>query len=153
MRDRTEPVGETRHALRGANVMAIVLFVAGVGTILYWLAFFSSGAVQASSDPCYLAFERAFPAADGWTALCALVAAHALWRRRAHAVLFGIAAGSGFVFLGLMDVLYNLEHGMYVLHSAEMAAEIVINVTCLTIGPAAIAYVWRARHALDLPAT
>jgi len=152
VRDRTEAAGETRHALRGADAMAVVLFVAGVGTILYWVAFFSSGAVQASSDPCYLVFERAFPAADGWTALCALVAAHALWRRRAHAVLFGIAAGSGFVFLGLMDVLYNLEHGMYALHSAEMAAEIVINVTCLTIGPAAIAYAWRARHALELPA-
>jgi hypothetical protein len=154
VRARTDAsTGAPDDALRGANAMAVVLLVAGVGTILYWIAFFSSGAVQASSDPCYLVFERAFPAADGWTALCALVAAHALWRRRARAVLFGIAAGSGFVFLGLMDVLYNLEHGMYALHSAEMAAEIVINVTCLTIGPAGIVLVWRGRSALDRAAS
>jgi len=136
-------------ALRGTRAMAIVLAVAGVATVLYWVTFFTSGDVQATTERCYLVFERAFPAADAWAAASALIAAEALWRRRPRAVLFTIAAGSAYVFLGLMDILYNLENGMYAVHTAEMAAEIAINLTCLTVGPAAIAVAWRARHALD----
>ncbi len=131
------------------RVLAAVLLFGGLGTIVYWVAFFTSGVVQAVQDPCYLAFERAFPAADAWTAATSIAAATALSRRHATAVLFAIAAGSGFVFLGLMDVLYNLEHGMYALRSAEMASEIVINVFCLTVGPLAIAFAWRRRRELD----
>ncbi|MBI3770646.1 MAG: hypothetical protein HY271_19425 [Deltaproteobacteria bacterium] len=134
---------------RGRRALGTVLVIGGVGTILYWTAFFSSGMVQATREPCYLVFERAFPAADAWTAVAAILAGVGLWRRRPSAVLFGIAGGSGFVFLGLMDVLYNLEHGMYTLRTAEMANEIVINAFCLTVGPTAIAYAWRQRRVLD----
>jgi len=49
----------------------------------------------------------------------------------------------------LMDVLYNLEHGMYALHTAEMAYETLINAVCLTLGPATMAYVWRRRRSFD----
>lgn len=131
------------------RVLAAVLLLGGIGTILYWVAFFTSGVVQATQDPCYLTFERAFPAADAWTAAAAIAAGIALWRRRPTAVLFAIAAGSGFIFLGLMDVLYNLEHGMYAVRTAEMATEIVINAFCLSVGPVAIAYAWGRRRALD----
>jgi len=131
------------------RVLAAVLLAGGVGTVLYWIAFFTSGVVQASQDPCYLVFERAFPAADAWAAANAIGAAVALWRRRPTAVLFAIAAGSAYIFLGLMDVLYNLEHGMYAVHSAEMANEIVINVFCLILGLWAIAFAWTRRHELD----
>lgn len=140
---------EPQRLPRGARTLGTLLIVAGVGTILYWLEFFTSGTVQASTEPCYLVFERAFPAADAWTAVAAIVAGVALWRRRAHAVLFGIAAGSGFVFLGLMDVLYNLEHGMYAVHTPEMASETLINVVCLTLGPSAMGYCWLRRRVLD----
>jgi hypothetical protein len=136
-------------APRGSRILAVMLLVAGVGTFAYWLAFFSSGIVQATSEPCYLVFERAFPAADAWTAGAAILAGVALLRRRPPAVLFGIAAGSGSIFLGLMDVLYNLEHGMYALRSAEMGYEALINVLCLTLGPATMLYVWRWRVTLD----
>ena len=136
-------------ALPGARVLAAVLIIGGVGTILYWITFFTAGAVQATHEECYLVFERAFPAADGWTAAAAIVAGFGLWHRRSTAVLFGIAAGSGFIFLGLMDVLYNLENDMYALGNPEMGGEILINIFCLTVGPAAMAYVWRHRAVLD----
>jgi len=140
----------SNDAPRGARTLGTLLVVAGVLTVSYWVAFFASDAVQASTEPCYLVFERAFPAADAWAAGAAIAAGVALRRRRPAAVVLGIAAGSAFVFLGLMDVLYNLEHGMYALRTAEMANEAVINVVCLTLGPAAIVYPWRWRRALDL---
>ena len=135
-------------APRGLAVAVAYLVLASAGTAAYWTVFFTSGAVHVRSDAAYLAFERAFPLADGWMALCALLAATGLWRRRPWGLLFGLLAGSSLVFLGCMDVMWNLNEGSYAIANGAMAAEIVINVFCLAGGPWLITYLWRHRHAL-----
>lgn len=125
--------------------MIVALWIASGLTLLYWMLFFTQGQVQASHDAVYLGFERAFPAADAWLAITAVICAEGLRRRRAWAVLFGIAAGSAFIYLGLMDTLYNLEHGMYFHLSAEMLGEVAINLSCFVLGPLVMSYVWRHR--------
>ena len=135
--------------IRGrARALAAVLLFGSIGGVLYWVAFFTSGAVQASGEPCYLVFERAFPAADTWGTVTAVAAAAGLWRGRPSAVLFGIAAASAMLFLGLMDVLYNLENHMYAAINAEMVGEIFINAYCFVVGPTLMLFVWRHRRAL-----
>jgi hypothetical protein len=71
-----------------------------------------------------------------------------MWRGRPSAVGLGIAAGSASTFLGLMDVLYNLEHGKHGERSADMALETAFNVASLTLGPVTRTPMWRARHRL-----
>jgi len=95
------------------RVHATSMLVAAAGTAAYWTAWFAAGAVQTGDDPAYLAFERAFPLADGYMAACWIAAAWLLLRGRATAIPVGIAAGSAMVFLGLMDTLFNLEHRKY----------------------------------------
>ena len=131
-----------------ARTLALILLIGAIGGSLYWILFFTSGAVQASEHRCYLVFERAFPAADAWGIATSLLAVRGLWRGTSAAVLFGIATGSAMIFLGLMDVLYNLENGMYAVVNPEMAAEIGINLFSLLVGPSTIAWVWRHRRAL-----
>lgn len=138
----------SRDEAPGVTAVIALLWIAAALDLVYWLLFFTTAAVQSSQDPVYLGFERAFPAADAWLGLTAIACAEGLRRRRAWAVLFGIAAGSAFVYLGLMDTLYNLEHGMYSTFSAEMLAETAINLTCFTFGPFVMAYVWRHRRQL-----
>jgi len=118
-------------------------------TILYWVVFFSSREVRSTTgEDCYLAFERAFPAADGWLVIVCVVAAEGLRRRREWALLWGVAAGSAIIYLGCMDVLYNLENGMYTRMNAAMAGEVVINLWCVSLGPILLAYFWRHRREL-----
>ena len=81
-------------------------------------------------------------------AVAYLVAAHLLVRGRMAAVPIGIAAGSAMVFLGLMDTLYNLEHGQYAIRTPEMATETAINVVCLVFGPWTMVRLWGARRRL-----
>lgn len=121
-----------------------MLFVA-LATAAYWLAFFSTGVVQTAEDPIYLAFERAFPLADGYMAFCFVVSALLLLRGRLAAVPWGIAAGSAMIYLGGMDVLFNLEHGKYADRGPEMLLEIAINVTCLWFGPFTMLRLWERR--------
>jgi hypothetical protein len=131
---------------RGLTAVIILLWLATGLNLLYWTLFFTTGQVQSSQEAVYLDFERAFPAADAWLGLASLLCAEGLRRRRAGAVFYGIAAGSAFIYLGLMDTLYNLEHGMYFILSSEMLGEIAINITCFTFGPFVMAYVWRHRR-------
>jgi hypothetical protein len=137
-----------RQAIAGGRVVGALLWVSVAATALYWLVFFTSGDVRSSAEECYLVFERAFPAADAWLALSCAVAAVGLRRGREWAALFGICAGSAAIYLGLMDVLYNLENGMYANLGGPMIGEMVINVYCLSLGPFLIAYFWRMRDAL-----
>jgi hypothetical protein len=135
---------------RPAGIRAAIayLVVASIGTTLYWIIFFTTGAVQVTSDPAYLSFERAFPLADGWMAACALVAAIGLARGRSWGLLFGLLAGSSIVFLGCMDLLYNLNAGTYSAGTAPMWAEVAINAFCLLGAPALIVHLWRHRRSL-----
>ena len=92
-----------------------------------------------------------FPVADGDVAGC--LAASAVLLRRGHvaAVLSGLAAGSAMVFLGVMDVLFNLEHGGYRQRTSQMAVESLVNAACLSFGPYTMVRLWRARGRLEGP--
>jgi hypothetical protein len=131
---------------RGLHLVIVSLWIASGLNALYWIVFFASGALRTSQDAVYLGFESAFPAADAWLAAASIACAEGLRRRRGWAVLYGSAAGSAFIYLGLMDTLYSLEHGMYLHLTAEIFAEIVIEVTCFVFGPFLMWYVWRQRR-------
>jgi hypothetical protein len=133
----------------GLRVLIAGLWVVAGLDLLYWVLFFTTGEVQTSQDAMYLDWERSFPAADAWLGIAAVACAEGLRRRRAWAVLYGIAAGSAFIYLGLMDTLYNLQHGMYLHFDGAMLGEIGINVACFGFGPFLMWYVWRHRRCLD----
>jgi hypothetical protein len=133
----------------GLRVLIAWLWVVAGLDLLYWVLFFSTGEVQSSQDAVYLGFEQAFPAADAWLGIAAVACAEGLRRRRAWAVLYGIAAGSAFIYLGLMDTLYNLQHGMYLHLDGAKLGEIAINVACFSFGPFLMWYVWRHRRWLE----
>jgi hypothetical protein len=137
---------ETWEPPRGLYIVIAWLWIASGLNVLYWIIFFTSGALRTSQDAGYLGFEAAFPAADAWLAAASIACAEGLRRRRSWAVLHGIAAGSALIYLGLMDTLYSLEHGMYLHLTAEMCAEIAIELTCFVFGPFLMWYVWHHRR-------
>jgi len=131
------------------RVHAALMGLAALGTAAYWLAYFGWGGVRTGKDAVYVAFENAFPLADAYMAACYLAAGAKLWRGRPGAVLLGIAGGSAMVFLGFLDVLFNLQHGKYADMTPAMAVETAINAYCLSFGPYTILRLWRARHRFE----
>jgi hypothetical protein len=114
------------------------LALTAIGTTLYWIVFFTSGAVHVRNDATYIAFEQAFPLADAWMATCALLGAIGLWRRRSWGLL-----------CGLLDVLFNLNEGNYAMASVAMNLEISINVALLAGGMLLIVFLWSHRQVLQ----
>jgi hypothetical protein len=128
-----------------------LMIFATVATLLYWIVwFFVDRALLANQDsPAYYAFENAFPLADAWLAAMSLLGAVALYRRWRTALLWILLGASAAIYLGLLDVLFDLENGIYTsANRASVAVEAVINVLSFAIGGYMIGFAWRARHQL-----
>lgn len=122
--------------------LAVLLILTAVVTVAYWLDFFLRGTVHVVEEEWYLRFERAFPVADAWMAGAAVIAATGLLADRSYGVVFGLAAAGALLFLGLMDLTFNVQNRLYRLlpQSAEMWAEAVIVVWCLGLGGVLLGY-------------
>ena len=122
-----------------------------VAMIVYWgIWFFVNREWLANSDAAsYYVFENAFPAADGWLTIGCALAAWAIHKRKASALLWLLVTGSSSVYLGLMDVLFDLENGIYLAPKGDwgaVATEVAINVYALGVGAWGLRFGWRHRR-------
>ncbi len=117
-----------------------------VGLIYFWTEFFGGGDNRVSHDEFYILFETQFVAADIVTGIAGLVCALGLWRDAQWAQVWGGVFAGGVLFLGCMDVSYNLYAGNYASFSPAMILENFINIYCFTVGPYLIYYLVRHRR-------
>lgn len=136
--------------------------IMGIGAVLicaYWIAFFLTDATKpafilnaAQDSPnhlpaVYMGFESAFPVADGFVAIGYSLAAFYLIGRDAKAVLFGLIASGGLLFLALMDIYFNILHGFYapdrMAGDLGMQIEAAINVACVAGALWTMGRLWR----------
>ena len=105
---RTEITERTRRRVVGALLAGAVLLA------LYWAAWLLDRSLLASDTrPAYYEFQAAFVLADGWLAFCLVAAARALATRRPAALLWLLAAGGAGGYVLAVDVIYNLQHGVW----------------------------------------
>jgi hypothetical protein len=91
-----------------------MLVAAVVIDVAYWSIWFTRRDWLASEHTqAYYAFENAFPLADLWLGLACVLALVALRRRWQTTPLWLTAAGSAALYLGCMDLLYDLQHGIF----------------------------------------
>ena len=136
---------------RGARALGFIALGVALLTILYWVIWYAGGRdlLASAHTPEYFAFENAFPAADGWLALCALIAGVQLLCGFSSAIywLF-LTAGAG-LYLGLMDVLFDLENGIYLVPKGgdpvAVGIEIAINILTFTLSLYVLWWAWRNR--------
>ena len=133
--------------LPGRRAIAGMLLFAAVITTAYWVIWFSNRDILASTHTIqYFTFENAFPTADGWIVISALLATVGLIRAHRWGIYWTIvAAGSG-IYLGCMDVLFDLENGIYSLKGDPGAAivEIIINILTFSLGIIGLVWGWKA---------
>jgi len=130
--------------------LASAFFLTAAGTLAFWLDWFFGGHVATSDEPCYLAFEQAFPLADLLLSVGLLLAAFSLFRKKEEALCYSFLATGGIFSLLCLDATYNLQHGKYHhLGDAPMRLEAYINLHCLVLGSAALWYVWKRRALLE----
>ena len=132
----------------------IIIFVAimelaiAAGIISFWIAFFSTDLVSID-DPhlkeIYLAFESAFPVADIYLSILLIIGGIGLLKRMPFGFLFSLLGGASLIFLGLLDISFNTQHGIYLLGIGEAVLNLFINLLCLGGGIFLIVTIWKNR--------
>ena len=99
---------------RSRRRVASALLAGAALLVLFWAVWLLDRRLLASDTrPAYYEFETALALGDLWLAFCLVAGARALRARRATALLWLLAAGGSGAFLLGIDVLYNLQHGVW----------------------------------------
>jgi hypothetical protein len=130
------------------RLVEVVLVLAVLLDAAYWAIWFTDRDLVASEKKqAYYEFENAFPLADLWLAIACVAALVSLRRRRPSALFWLLCAGSSAVYLACMDLLYDLENGIFT-RGAAGAVEAAI--VALTVAFSAIVLGWGWRHRGEL---
>jgi len=127
---------------------AIMELAIAVGIISFWIAFFSVDLVNIDDphlEKIYLAFESAFPVADISLSIVLIIGGIGLLKKMPFGFLFSLLGGGSLIFLGLLDVSFNTQHGIYLLGIGEAILNIFINLLCLGGGILLIVTIWKNR--------
>jgi hypothetical protein len=128
--------------------MAGVLVGAAVLVVAYWVAWSVHRSLVASeTSRAYVQFEDAFPLADAWLVVCLVAGAHSLVTGRRRAVFWLLAGGGAGLYLFAMDVLYDLQHGIWG-KGANGVVELAINLLTLALSLYVLRWTWVRRDAL-----
>lgn len=127
-------------------VHCAILVAGSILVCAYWIAFFHSEItlphfVHEVQNPAlvqlttiYMGFESAFPLADLLVAVTAALATFYLVGQDAKAVLFGLVASGALGFLALIDISFNMSHGLYtppyLFKDGGLQMEALINIAC-----------------------
>jgi len=136
---------------RGHTAVLTLAAVGALFTVAYWVIWFfvNRDWLASAHSETYYAYENSFPLADAWLTWCLAAAAFALWKRRQNAMLWLLLGGSSAIYLGGMDILFDLENGIYRAPTGDwgaVAVEVLINAFCLIGGGVAVVYGWRQRR-------
>jgi hypothetical protein len=92
----------------------VMLVIALIIDVAYWSIWFIRREWLASEHTqAYYDFENAFPLADLWLGIAIVMALLALRTGRPSALLWLICSGAAGLYLGSLDLLYDLEHGIF----------------------------------------
>jgi dihydroflavonol-4-reductase len=121
-----------------------VRFIAGLelltaaGLFLYWILYFTIGVAPINPPSGYFVFQNTFTIADVILGAILVRAATLLLRPDPiHRVLgrgLSLIGSGALLFLGGLDISFNLQHAIYLTPSLDMFLEVVINFWCLAFG-------------------
>ena len=149
-----EPAIPARKRPTEINIVIGIGIFAFVAIAAYWFFWFAvPGVVQSRmpGDPdyaVYSAYELAFPLPDAFVAIAALVGVAGLWKMRDWGFLSMLLAAGGALFLGLEDLLFDLENNLFVPFTGAAVIELAIVLVILALGPAMIVLLWKHRKEL-----
>jgi hypothetical protein len=147
----SRPRARQRQQLPGRRLVAGTYLFMALSALTYWVTWFTKRDFLASAKtPEYYAFENAFPAADGWMAASSALAGIGLLRRKRWGIYWAIAAASSGIFLGSLDVLFNLENRIYRQRENRggVLVEMLVNLLTLGLSTTGLVWAWHAfKHA------
>ncbi|TFG15892.1 MAG: hypothetical protein EU535_00620 [Promethearchaeota archaeon] len=119
------------------TIIAILEILLGFGFIGFWGIFYFTEYKKPTMDESSFKHEKSFPLPDlGWITPCLFIAGIGGLMGYEFGFFFSALAGSGMVFLGLIDLAYDLQNKFYT------PLGLVIILIMLIGGPILIFFAW-----------
>ena len=126
-----------------STLIAIFEILIAVGLIGLWVYFFLVENKNPEKSKVYLGFERSFPVPDlGWATPSLIIAAIGLLSEQPFGVFFTITSGSALLFLGLLDISFNIQNGGYSTNIGDTIMNLFINLICVIFGSLFMIFAW-----------
>ena len=117
-----------------SSILPVCELATAAGLVVFWLVFFFFDLSPQNPPECYLAYERAFPVPDLILALVLVLAALFSLRGKVIGSGLSIAAGGALCFLGVVDLSFNLQNGVYLSSALDFALNAFINLWSVGFG-------------------
>lgn len=116
------------------RALSTTQIVVGIGILAFWALFYSVGMAPANPPPCFFAFEHSFLPPDLILAVALIasginVLANGTWGRPV-----ALVAAGGLLFLGVIDLTFNIQNGMYAGPVMERLQAAAIPLICVGVG-------------------
>ena len=120
------------------KIIALLQFATAVGLLGYWALFYTVGLAPEDIPHGYFTFQRSFTGPDILLALAFFRAGTWLLSedsgRRRHGRALTLVCAGAMLFLGMLDVSFNLLGSVYSVWSLDLAVEMAINAWCIGFG-------------------
>ena len=122
-------------------VLAVLQIILAIGIGGFWIFFFMVENKNPEKEEWYLKHERSFPLPDlGLISVCLIVAAAGLLSGERFGIFFTIVSGGGLIFLGLIDLAFNLQNGLFKTKNMDAYMSIGIVSIVLVMGILSLIY-------------
>lgn len=118
-------------------IIGILQLLGSLAICFFWYSF--SKEDHSTDSEAYLSHEKSFPIVDlGWVVPTLIIAAIGNFLGDKIGIYFTAVSGGALVFLGLIDLTYNIQQGR---HKSNVA-DLILNLVVLIGGIVAIIYGW-----------
>jgi hypothetical protein len=115
--------------------VAAALLITGVAnTIVYAEMIARDYPLRPGHPEAFRDLQRAMTWADAYMTLMVLAGAVGLWSDRSWGRLFGIVGAAALVYMGILDVAFLAQHGMYARPDSVVLMMIVVDAWALGVG-------------------
>jgi hypothetical protein len=121
------------------KAIPIFCILTAVGLVLFWIGFFTVGLSPENPPAGYFAYEHSFPPPDITLAIVLIIGSLMSMKGQAKGAIILAAAGGGLVFLGILDMSFNFQNGMYSISLMDMILNAFINLWCVIFGVVIVA--------------
>ena len=124
-------------------LIALAELIFGIGFIIVWIYLYKYELNNPKRSEVYRAFEKSFPLPDlCWLTPMLFISAIGLFLGERFGIFFSIIAGSSLIFLGLLDISFNLQQGGYTNNKTDTIFNLFINLVCVIFGPILLVFGW-----------
>jgi len=125
------------------KIIAILQILLGFGFVGFWVIFYFTEYKNPKMDELAFKHEKSFPLPDlGWIMPCLFIAGIGILMEQKFGYFFSALAGSGMMFLGLIDLAFDIQNGVFKKKEFATYMGIFIILLMLVLGPIFIIYAW-----------